>query len=86
MTNHKFQPNHNDQNSKFQTGFGHLILALWNFALGEPAEGRIPQGENLKFVCNLKLGVWDFFLWGVVFTCQLVLDVDSMLAEIYLNA
>jgi len=27
---------------------------------GEPAEGRIPQGKNLRFVCNLVLGVWDF--------------------------
>jgi hypothetical protein len=26
--------------SKFQTCFDHLILALWNFAFGEPAEGR----------------------------------------------
>jgi hypothetical protein len=43
-----------------QTCFGQLVLALWNFALGEPAEDRIPQGENLKFVCNLVLGVWDF--------------------------
>ena len=43
-----------------QTCFDHLILALWNFALGEPAEDRIPQGENLRFVCNLVLGVWDF--------------------------
>ena len=43
-----------------QTCFGHLVLALWNFALGEPAEGRIQQGKNLKFVCNLVLGVWDF--------------------------
>ena len=22
-------------------------LALWNFASGEPAEGRIPQGESV---------------------------------------
>jgi hypothetical protein len=36
-----------------------LVLALWNFALGEPAEGRIPQGENLRFVCDLVLGFWD---------------------------
>jgi hypothetical protein len=26
-------------------------LALWNFACGEPAEGRIPQGES-AFVCG----------------------------------
>ena len=49
--------NHIDQNANFQTCFDHLILALWNFALGEPAEGRIPQGENLRLVCNLVLGV-----------------------------
>jgi phospholipid transport system substrate-binding protein len=27
---------------------------------GEPAEGRIPQGKNVRFVCNLVLGVLDF--------------------------
>jgi hypothetical protein len=21
---------------------------------------RIPQGENLRFICNLVLGIWDF--------------------------
>ena len=60
IPNPKSQTNGNDQNAKFQTCFGHLVLALWNFALGEPAEGRIPQGENLRFVRNLVLGVWDF--------------------------
>jgi hypothetical protein len=40
-----------------QTCFGHLVLALWNFASGEPAKGRIPQGENLRFVCDLVLGI-----------------------------
>ena len=60
ITNHKYQTNHNDQNSKFQTCFAHLIPALWNFACSEPAKGSIPQGENLKFVCYLVLGVWDF--------------------------
>ena len=40
-----------------QSCFSPWVLALWNFALGEPAEGRIPQGKNLKFVCNLVLGI-----------------------------
>jgi len=26
ITNHKYQTNHNDQNSKFQTCFGHYVL------------------------------------------------------------
>ena len=25
--------------------------------IGGPAEGAIPQGENLRFVCNLVLGI-----------------------------
>ena len=56
---------------KFQTCFGHLVLALWNFALGEPAEGRIPQGENLRFVCNLVLGVWDFIIPWLFYCSEL---------------
>jgi hypothetical protein len=39
--------------------FGHLLLTLWNFALGEPAGGRIPQGENLVFVWDLVLEIWN---------------------------
>ena len=62
IPNSKSQTNHNDQNSKVQNRLGHLVIALWNFALGEPAEGRIPQGGNLRFVCNLVLGVWDFIV------------------------
>jgi phospholipid transport system substrate-binding protein len=41
------------------------VSVIWYLACGispkgEPAEGRIPQGKNLRFVCDLVLGVWDF--------------------------
>ena len=39
--------------------FGHLVPALWNFASGEPAEDRIPQGKNLVFVWDLVLEIWN---------------------------
>ena len=43
-----------------QICFGYWIPAPWNFASSEPANGRIPQGENLGFVGNSLLGIWDF--------------------------
>ena len=41
----------------FHICFGYWLLALGNFAFGEAAEGRIPQGEHLEFICSLVLGI-----------------------------
>jgi hypothetical protein len=41
---------------------GYWLRALGNFAFGEPAEGRIPQGEHLQLIRSLVPGIWDFEL------------------------
>ena len=61
QTNPKFQY-YNVQNRAnlpvgWPSGFGHLVPALWNFASGEAAEGRIPQGEILRIVWDLELEI-----------------------------
>ena len=45
-----------------QICFGYWIPAPWNFASSEPANGRIPRGENLGFICSLVPGIWDLDL------------------------
>jgi hypothetical protein len=47
ITNHKCQTNHNDQSACGGPNlFSVLVIEYW----------------NLKFVCNLVLGVWDFII------------------------
>jgi len=56
ISNHKYQTISNDRNSKFQTMF--RPERFWSRA----AQALAPRVEywNLRFICNLVLGICDF--------------------------
>ena len=60
ITNHKYQINHNSQIRNPKPVLVIEYLPCGMPPVGGPAEGGIPQGEDLRFVWNLVLGIWDF--------------------------
>jgi hypothetical protein len=54
ITNRKYQTNHNDRSASGGPNL-HIILRKENFKYV-----WVIEYWNLRFVCNLVLGVWDF--------------------------